>query len=516
MFRSILPRARKRSKPAEAGVPRHEEVKFEDIRLYLVERKMGSSRRGFLTQLARSKGFIVEDILSNDVTHVVSEDNQPSPLWTWLRGRGLKDLPRMHVVDISWFTESMRASRPVAVETRHRIQVCYVSQMRKEEDTFPTAATHVVTVSQYACQRRTTTENKNKIFTDAFEVLVDNYDFNEVTGPSLAFSRAASVLKSLPWTVQSLDTTHNLPCLGEHTKAVMEEILRYGRSFEVEKILADERYQTLKLFTSVFGVGPKTAEKWYRRGLRSFSHVLTDPSIHLNRMQRSGFLHYGDISRAVSKAEARALGNIIDEAAHAITPDAVLALTGGFRRGKEFGHDVDFIVTTPELGKEESLLPIIIDRLKQQGILLFSDYHPSTFDATRPPSRSFEAMDHFAKCFLILRLDGGQVEGGLTALWRIAEAGGRCEWTWSHRHGSFRLYPRAGRAPGYDGLHGPKDGDRQFERDLRRLARLERRMLLDTTPCSTKPRYRFLAAVTEKDIFAHLGLEYIEPWQRNA
>uniref|UniRef100_A0A673CAV7 Deoxynucleotidyltransferase, terminal n=1 Tax=Sphaeramia orbicularis TaxID=375764 RepID=A0A673CAV7_9TELE len=229
---AILPRARKRSKPAEAGVPRHEEVKFEDIRLYLVERKMGSSRRGFLTQLARSKGFIVEDILSNDVTHVVSEDNQPSPLWTWLRGRGLKDLPRMHVVDISWFTESMRASRPVAVETRHRIQ----------------------------------------------------------------------------------------------------EILRYGRSFEVEKILADERYQTLKLFTSVFGVGPKTAEKWYRRGLRSFSHVLTDPSIHLNRMQRSGFLHYGDISRAVSKAEARALGNIIDEAAHAITPDAVLALTGGFRR----------------------------------------------------------------------------------------------------------------------------------------------------------------------------------------
>lgn len=47
-----------------------------------------------------------------------------------------------------------------------------------------------------------------------------------------------------------------------------------------------------------------------------------------------GFLHYGDISRAVSKAEARALGNIIDEAVHAITPDAILALTGGFRRYK--------------------------------------------------------------------------------------------------------------------------------------------------------------------------------------
>lgn len=35
-------------------------------------------------------------------------------------------------------------------------------------------------------------------------------------------------------------------------------------------------------------------------------------------------------------------------------------------RGKEFGHDVDFLVTTPELGKEENLLPSIITGLSDQ------------------------------------------------------------------------------------------------------------------------------------------------------
>ncbi|KAF7656099.1 hypothetical protein LDENG_00046170, partial [Lucifuga dentata] len=250
---------------------------------------------------------------------------------------------------------------------------------------------------------------------DAFEVLAENYEFNEFEGPCLAFRRAASVLKSLPWAVQCLGAIQDLPCLGEHTKAVIEEILQYGHSFDVEKILSDERYQTLKLFTSVFGVGPKTAEKWYRRGLRSFTDILAEPSIHLNRMQQSGFLHYGDISRAVSKAEAQALGNIIDEAVRTITPDAILTLTGGFCRGKEFGHDVDFILTTPELGKEKSLLPNVIDRLKRQGILLYCDYQASTFDMRKLPCHRFEAMDHFAKCFLILRLEGSQVEveGGL-------------------------------------------------------------------------------------------------------
>lgn len=43
-----------------------------------------------------------------------------------------------------------------------------------------------------------------------------------------------------------------------------------------------------QLFTSVFGVGPKTAEKWYRGGMRSFSDILTEPGIRLNRMQRTG------------------------------------------------------------------------------------------------------------------------------------------------------------------------------------------------------------------------------------
>lgn len=62
----ILPRTRKRSREEvkEEEITSHrEQVKFRDVRLYLVERKMGHSRRSFLSQLARSKGFLVEDVL---------------------------------------------------------------------------------------------------------------------------------------------------------------------------------------------------------------------------------------------------------------------------------------------------------------------------------------------------------------------------------------------------------------------------------------------------------------------
>ncbi|XP_061818518.1 DNA nucleotidylexotransferase isoform X2 [Nerophis lumbriciformis] len=438
---TIVPCVRKRSKPASVTVNRHE-VKFQEVRLYLVERKMGASRRGFLTQLARSKGFIVDDILSDDITHVVSEDSRASSLWEWLKGCGLKSLSKIQVLHISWFTDSMRAGRPAAVENRHLIQ-----------DTLPASPESstlapVAAISQYACQRRTSTDNKNKIFT---------------------------------------------------------EIIQSGHSFQVERILSSERYQTLKLFTSVFGVGPKTAERWYHMGLRSFSDVLAEPGIQLNRMQQSGFLHYGDISRAVTKAEAQALGNVIDEAVHMITSDCIVALTGGFRRGKEIGHDVDYIVTTSEVGKEECVLLHVINCFKKQGIVLYCDYQPSTFHISKLPCQKYDAMDYFPKCFLILRLEASQVDGGLNC----AEGDNR---GW--------------RAVRLDLVSPPMDryafallgwtGSTQFDRDLRRFARMEKRMILDNHTLYDKTKGEFLAASTEEDIFAHLGLEYIEPWQRNA
>ncbi|KAF7221420.1 DNA nucleotidylexotransferase-like [Nothobranchius furzeri] len=150
---SVVPRLRKKQKPEE--VSRQEKIKFQDVRIFLVETKMGSSRRSFLTHLARSKGFIVEDVLSDTVTHVVSEGSKPGSLWTWLKDCALRNLSVMHVVDISWFTDSMREGRPVPVETKHCIQ-----------DSMPDIpAPDPVTTPRYACQRRTTTENHNKIFT---------------------------------------------------------------------------------------------------------------------------------------------------------------------------------------------------------------------------------------------------------------------------------------------------------------------------------------------------------------
>ena len=65
-------------------------------------------------------------VRSTKVTHVISEGNQASELWTWLRAQTAPPVADTEVLDISWFTESMRAGGPVVVESRHRIQVRFI------------------------------------------------------------------------------------------------------------------------------------------------------------------------------------------------------------------------------------------------------------------------------------------------------------------------------------------------------------------------------------------------------
>lgn len=53
-------------------------------------------------------------------------------------------------------------------------------------------------------------------------MLAESCEFNQMEGRCLGFRRAASVLKSLTWSVRCLEATLSLPCLGDHAKTVMD------------------------------------------------------------------------------------------------------------------------------------------------------------------------------------------------------------------------------------------------------------------------------------------------------
>ncbi|XP_077661788.1 DNA-directed DNA/RNA polymerase mu isoform X5 [Eretmochelys imbricata] len=336
---ALVPLKKRRRAPSPpAGPPGP--GRFPDVVLCLVEKRMGASRRAFLTQLARAKGFRVDRAYSAAVTHVVSEQNSGAEVAQWLEQQREEcgDGGDPALLDISWFTESMGAGRPVEIESRHRLRVAEL-------------APHGRQMAPYACQRRTPLLHSNQPLTEALETLAEEAGFSGSEGRSLAFTRAASVLKALPGRLGALEELGSLPGIGEHSRRVIQDVLEDGVCAEVERVKLSERYRTMKLFTKIFGVGVRTASRWYQEGLRTLLD-LQERNTKLTRQQQAGLRHYGDLNTPVERSEAESTSQAVQEAVKRFLPGASVTLAGGFRRGKPRGHDVDLLLTHPEEGRE--------------------------------------------------------------------------------------------------------------------------------------------------------------------
>nr|XP_020443052.1 DNA-directed DNA/RNA polymerase mu [Monopterus albus] len=499
---------------------------------------------------------------SESVTHVISENNSGPEVRTWLdsQGGGPGRSP-LHLLDISWYTESMRAGRPVHILDRHKLQ----EQQRDEEEMA------VFSVPSYACQRRTTLDNQNTTLTDALSLLAENAELSDEDGRGVAFRRAAAVLKALPKPVTDMAQLRGLPCLGEHSLRVIRDILENGMSSEVESTKQSERYKALKVLTGIFGVGAKTADRWIREGIHTL-HQLRDSGHTLNRAQQAGLEHYDDLNRPVSKADADIIGETVGKAVDAVLPGAQVTLIGGFRRGKLTGHDVDFLITHPEEGREEGLMPKVVSWLESRGFLLYqkttrNSYLECKDGPARPPSN----IDRFERCLSIFKL-ANEETGGTTQLETLTENGVQtyaCEnhskakdtWmecedsclqtdpqpqsqscTWGQIHSAGHRLCTSGedrgveetepaghrpwRAVRVDLVVSPVSqfafallgwtGSKLFERELRRWAGYEKAMSLSSHALYDNKQSRYLRATSEEEIFAHLGLEYIPPSERNA
>ncbi|KAM9307306.1 DNA-directed DNA/RNA polymerase mu [Pholidichthys leucotaenia] len=504
--------------------------RFPDVVLFLLERKMGASRRTFLSQLARQKGFQVENTFSDKVTHVICENNSGSEVRTWLdsqvggRGRAV-----LRLLDISWYTESMRAGRPVGILDRHELQEQQTSE-----------AEVVFSVPSYACQRRTTLDNHNTTLTEALSLLAENAELNDEEGRGVAFRRAVAVLKALPVPVTSMSQLRGLPCLGDHTLRVIKDVLETGSSSEVESTKESERYRALKVLTGIFGVGPKTADRWIREGINDLLQ-LRDSFQTLNRAQQAGLEHYSDLNQPVTKAEADTIREIVQKAVDSVLPGAQIILTGGFRRGKLTGHDVDFLITHPEEDREVGLMPKVVAWLESQGFLLYQKTTRNSYlESKDGPGRPSSNMDRFERCLSIFKLtkeprtkesetSGVQTHDFLRTQ-TDAETDENPQQSHSHelRDHQWRnpTADRLWRAVRVDLVVSPISqfafallgwtGSKLFERELRRWAGHEKAMSLSSHALYDNTQNKYLRATSEEEIFAHLGLEFISPSERNA
>ncbi|XP_044802731.1 DNA-directed DNA/RNA polymerase mu isoform X3 [Bubalus bubalis] len=464
----MLPK-RRRARVASPSAAPSSSARFPGVTIYLAEPHMGRSRQAFLTRLAVSKGFRVLNAYSPEVTHVVMEGTSAEEAVCWQEHKTSALPPgctRPALLDISWFTESMAAGQPVPVECRHRLEVAVPKKK------MPSPAWML----PYACQRPTPLVHHNASLSEALETLAEAAGFDGSEGRQIAFYRAASVLKALPSPVTALSQLQGLPHFGEHSCRVVQ------------------------LFTQIFGVGVRTADQWYRKGLRTLDDLRVE-SQRLTQQQKAGLQHHQDLSAPILQSDVEALQQVVEAAVRQALPGATVTLAGGFRRGKLQGHDVDFLITHPQEGQEAGLLPRVMCYLKKQGLVLYHQHqHSQQGDLTQQS----HTMDAFERSFCIFRLPQppGAAVGG---------AQKPC-FAWKAVRVDLVVAPISQFPFALLGWTGSK----HFERELRRFSRKERGLCLNSHGLFDPEQKTVFHVASEEDIFRLLDLEYLPPEQRNA
>ncbi|XP_004708245.1 DNA-directed DNA/RNA polymerase mu [Echinops telfairi] len=492
----VLPKRRRTGAESPAGAATSGAplpARFPGVAIYLAEPRMGRSRRAFLTRLARSKGFRVLDEYSSEVTHVVKEQTAAGEAVCWqehMEPTAPSGCAVSALLNMSWFTESMAAGHPVPVECRHRLEV---AKPRKETPS-------LAWMPPYACQRATLLTHHNSMLSDALETLAEAAGFEGSEGRLLSFRRAASVLKALPGPVIAMKQLQGLPHFGKHASRVIQEMLEHGVCEEVERVRCSERYQTMKLFTQIFGVGVKTADRWYREGLRTLDDLLKKNQ-KLTQQQKAGLQHHQDLSIPVQRQEAEALQRVVEAIVVQTLPGATVTLTGGFRRGKLQGHDVDLLITHPQEGQEAGLLPRVVGCLKNQGLILYHLHQHNHYGDITHLALQNSTMDSFERSFCIVRLlqPPGITRGAAQRPWKAV----RVDLVVT----PISQFPFA--------LLG-WTGSKHFERDLRWFSKKEKGLWLNSHALFDPKQETFFHLTSEEEIFRQLGLEYIPPEQRNA
>ncbi|PAA91213.1 hypothetical protein BOX15_Mlig013423g1 [Macrostomum lignano] len=198
--------------------------------------------------------------------------------------------------------------------------------------------------------------------------MADTYGSTNDKWRVYSYKKAAQAVKRCSKPIDSRASAQSLPGVGSRLADKIWEIAQSGRLAKLDCLSSDETVAALKLFTSLWGAGPVTAQAWVAQGLRSLDDLASRPDL-LNRQQKIGLKHYDDFLNRMPRSEAGEIESVVAEAVHQLGNGFIVQACGSYRRGRPDCGDVDVLVTHPDGRSHAGLLTRLVTHLERTGFL---------------------------------------------------------------------------------------------------------------------------------------------------
>ncbi|KAI9009869.1 hypothetical protein BC832DRAFT_538884 [Gaertneriomyces semiglobifer] len=344
----------------------------------------------------------------------------------------------------------------------------------------------------FECCRKHPLRHWNEKLVEELKVVERKREVMGEKRSALSYRRAIAAIISYPREITSWREARKIKSVGDKIAHMVKEFLKTGKIREAESIRSDISFHLLNEFASVYGVGPHTARDWYNAGHRSIQDVL-DSAPHLTKTQRIGLDLYPDFSQKMTRADVEEVVGVVKLALEVVEPGCVVEIVGGYRRGKDVNGDCDVVITHPTRHAGKELLAKLVDLLKEQGhikhILWYGEGSDSAQPSDHTPTHS--SFDKLAKAFVAFLQPSTQI----------------------HRQLDLIISPYDVFAPAVLGWSGSK----QFERGLRDWCkRGVKGWHFASHGLFDRRTMRRVDVKSEREIFDRVGLEWVEPTDRNA
>ncbi|KAL7990669.1 hypothetical protein Chor_014099 [Crotalus horridus] len=496
---------------------------LEPITAYVLQAGIGQARAEiFCQQIIHNGGHICSQ-LSSDVTHViVDEDMDFDRAFRLLK---LKKLPQdLQLVKASWLSSCITVQKilnttdyrliipekyldetgfsmeqsPLQDEDKSMlgdeeieedkavVTLQELKPLRSGQDlnTSSEGSSAGISPGKWVCAQSSESKktNHNQCITEKLEVLAKAYSVQGDKWRGLSYSKAINALKSYHKPVTSFQEACKIPGIGKQMAEKIVEILESGHLRKLDHI--SDSVSVLELFSNIWGAGVKTSQMWYQQGFRTLHDIRTRAS--LTSQQAIGLKYYEDFLERMPRQEAAEIEQTVRKAAQSIISELVCIACGSFRRGKSTCGDVDVLVTHPDGHSHQGVFSKLLNVLHKSGFL--------TDDLVKQEDNGIQQ-----KYLGVCRLPGPDRH---------------------HRRLDIIVVPYREFACAL--LYFT--GSAHFNRSMRALARTKGMSLSEHALCSGVVRGPeglktgsgiVLSTPTEKDVFAHLGLPYREPHERD-
>ena len=374
---------------------------------------------------------------------------------------------------------------------------------------------------KYACQRSTPANKPNEKFVRLLKAIRIT---RELTGDEIgirAYSTAIAALSAYPYTLTSPREITALPGCSDKIAAIFAE-WKNNDERDVEAVReanSNPRLQVLKLFYGIWGVGAATAREFYNRGWRDLDDVVEYGWNIISRVQQIGVKFYDEFQEKILRVEVEEIRAVVHRHAQRVMgePDGVrTTIVGGYRRGKAESGDVDLMVSHLDDGRTFETVDDIAESLFEEGWVTHSlgtTHSNSRRDEQTLPykgpgaGRGFDSLDKVMVVWQDPRYEEKDAVDGRNPN--------------VHRRVDIIISPW--RTIGCAVL-GWSAGT-TFERDLRRYAKQVKKWKFDSSGIRDRVTGDIVDVEAiggraetieeaERKVFAGLGLEYREPWER--